>query len=122
MTEEEFWGRSPPDNRSEDVLVVTVELWPGGSKAYKKEIASLRIANVSNLADISDYEVELAENGAEHLGIKPMRLWTGVSGHNRKKSVWSLIRSILNKVATELGDRDYEAIHEKPMPSSPGWR
>ncbi|WGD53224.1 hypothetical protein QA641_04670 [Bradyrhizobium sp. CB1650] len=43
------------------MLVVTVELWPGGSAWMRGCIASMRIENISNLAPVSDYLVEAVE-------------------------------------------------------------
>jgi hypothetical protein len=39
------------------VLVVKVEIWPGGSFDRAFEISRIGIANVSNLAEVSDYEM-----------------------------------------------------------------
>lgn len=39
------------------MLVVKTEIWPGGYYDRAYEICRMGIANVSNLADISDYEM-----------------------------------------------------------------
>jgi hypothetical protein len=44
------------------MLVVTVDLVPGGYEAHRRTIGSMRIANVSNLSDVSDYVVEATES------------------------------------------------------------
>lgn len=36
------------------MLIVTVDLVPGGYEPHRRTIGSMRIANVSNLADVSD--------------------------------------------------------------------
>jgi hypothetical protein len=40
------------------MLVVTVDLVPGGFEPMRRTIGLLRIANVSDLADVSDYCIE----------------------------------------------------------------
>jgi hypothetical protein len=79
------------------MLVVRVELWPGGYELGKKEIATMKLANVSNLADVSDYAAVLEEKGEERLGIIPSRHFINVSGHGRRASVWSLIHRVLKE-------------------------
>jgi len=37
------------------MLVVTIDLVPGGDESCRRTIGSMRIANLSNLAEASDY-------------------------------------------------------------------
>lgn len=39
------------------MIRVTVELWPGGREARAREIARMDIANISDLAQTSDYGI-----------------------------------------------------------------
>jgi hypothetical protein len=48
------------------MLVIMIDLVPGGYESYRHTIGSMRIANRSNLADTSDYSVEVME-AANHL-------------------------------------------------------
>lgn len=51
----------------------------------------MRIANVSNLADVSDYVVDVME-GANPLTGTPARTAScRVTGHDRRQSVWALV-------------------------------
>jgi hypothetical protein len=73
------------------MLVITIDLVPGGCESYRRTIGSMRIANLSNLADTSDYSVEVME-AANHLTGDPS--WNGkcvVLAHDRRQSVWALI-------------------------------
>ncbi|OSI73296.1 hypothetical protein [Bradyrhizobium canariense] len=80
------------------MLVVTVELVPSGFSPLRKTIASMRISNVSDLADVSDYDVE-AEEGANPLTGDPQtRTHCVVSAHGRKQSAWALLRSACEEV------------------------
>jgi hypothetical protein len=51
----------------------------------------MTIANISNLADISDYDV-LAREGPNAVAGNPARETAGtVRGHDRRQTVWSLV-------------------------------
>jgi hypothetical protein len=54
------------------MLVITIDLVPGGHESYRHTIGSVRIANLSKLADTSDYSVEVME-AANHLTGAPQR-------------------------------------------------
>lgn len=79
------------------MLVVKVEVHPGGDASRAHEIGELYIWNVSGLADTSDYEFSffdprpaLAE-GADRKDVVEGR----VRGHKRAKGPWVLIRRVL---------------------------
>lgn len=62
------------------MLVVRVEVWPGGDEKRRREIDRIEIGNVSNLAPVSDYEV------------RRDRATAMVRGHERSAGAWLLIR------------------------------
>jgi hypothetical protein len=73
------------------MLVITIDIVPGGYESFRHNIGSMRIANLSNLMDTSDYSVEVME-AANHLTGDPS--WNGkcvVLAHDRRQSVWALI-------------------------------
>ena len=78
------------------MLVLRVEIWPGGYENGKREIASARIANMSDLADVSNYACVFEEVGSDRLGIPPSRHSFDVKEHPRRSIVWALIRKALN--------------------------
>lgn len=80
------------------MLVVTVELWPGGDPTHAKEIASIEIANISNLSEVSNYTVLAQQAGNPSLGIKPEKVAFTVYDHPRRQSVFALLKTILNKL------------------------
>jgi hypothetical protein len=41
------------------MLRVTIENWPGGDKTRSRAVATANIANLSDLADVSDYAVSV---------------------------------------------------------------
>jgi hypothetical protein len=81
------------------MLKVTVELVPGGDETKARPIARMTIANVSALADISDYAVEAsaAENPVAGMSAREDR--ARVQKHDRRQSVWSLVAKAAAAVA-----------------------
>ena len=79
------------------MLVVRVEIWPGGYELGKQEIAKMQVGNISDLADTSDYIAVWEEYGNEALGIPKSRNTVQIDGHARRSTVWSLLRKILEK-------------------------
>lgn len=66
------------------MLVVKIELWPGGDPAYAEEIGCMALANVSDLSSTSDYLVVAADDSGtqvEHI----------INGHRREHGFWPLL-------------------------------
>ncbi|MEM9734726.1 MAG: hypothetical protein AAF903_14785 [Pseudomonadota bacterium] len=76
-------------------MPLTVEI-----KLNGKLIASSKIANVSDLADVSDYTWNCTENGSEVTGLEDAQAWGQIRGHKRKQSVWALV----SRVAAQAAD------------------
>lgn len=74
----------PPGGDAEKLLVVKVELWPGGHEALAREIGRAAVVNIRNLADLSDYIVI----GSDDHGHGPMRI---VRRHRRDDGFWALL-------------------------------
>ncbi|MCP3471820.1 hypothetical protein NLM33_25130 [Bradyrhizobium sp. CCGUVB1N3] len=74
------------------MLVVTVEIFPGGFETARRTVGTLRIANESNLADVSDYQVVAIRSANpltdEPAGVAEFR----VLGHDRRQAVWKLLQ------------------------------
>ncbi|WHO37233.1 hypothetical protein PMI04_011685 [Sphingobium sp. AP49] len=80
------------------MMVVKVEIWPGGSEDYALEIGRLEIANLSNLADVSDYAVRLRQTAAEQLEVRPIDARTIIKAHTRRDGPWALIKRALDQI------------------------
>jgi hypothetical protein len=73
------------------LLVLTIDLVPGGYEPHRRTIGTMRIANLSNLADVSHYAVDVIE-GANPLTGSPARIAScRVTGHDRRQCLWALI-------------------------------
>jgi hypothetical protein len=83
------------------MLRVTIELWPGGFRSQARVIATADIANISELADLSDYAVSATEGQNPIAKTHP---WSGqgeVLQHDRKASVWGLVAKVASWAAEE---------------------
>jgi hypothetical protein len=64
---------------------------PGRKSGVRRTVGSLRIANRSDLADISDYCVEALKAANPLTGSPPGIASCEVIGHNRRQSIWTLL-------------------------------
>ena len=67
------------------MLVVKVEVWPGGDESRAREIGRMDVGNVSDLAEESDYVYRV--DGGE---------WADGVHHQRSKGAWVLVRRVLD--------------------------
>jgi hypothetical protein len=81
------------------MLVVKVEIWPGGSKEDRREIGRLSAANISDCADISSYEIRLSNWQALVDGTPTVEFQLG--GHLRSDGFWPLIHKALSQAIDE---------------------
>lgn len=80
------------------MLVITIDLVPGGDESYRRTIGSMRIANVSNFGGTCDYAVEVMEAANPLTGDPP---WNGkciVLAHDRRQSEWALMARACGEV------------------------
>lgn len=65
----------------------------------------MRIANVSNLADVSDYAIDVMEGANPLTGSKPRNGSCTVRRHDRRQSIWSpLAKAAEAAMAAEFDD------------------
>jgi hypothetical protein len=88
------------------MLIVTVDLIPGGFTPLRRTIASMRIANISNLADVSDYRIEVMEAANKFAGTPARSAHCILVGHDRRQSVWVL----LAQAAEALRDAEFDEL------------
>ena len=88
------------------MLVIKVELWPGGYEGMKRTLAKADIGNMSSLADVSDYQIAASE-GANPIAGSPA--WKGrglLHQHDRRQSVWALVAKAAAWAAAEAENQD----------------
>lgn len=77
------------------MLRITVEIWPGGRQPGKRVVATANVANISDLADVSDYDVEIQTSARMDPSWRPASEVSGeIRGHERDASVWSLVEKV----------------------------
>lgn len=86
----------PPLNQTGgNMLIVKVEIWPGGFEEGKFEIGRLEAANLSACGEVSSYAIELSDsNGLA--GGKPTVAFR-LDGHLRADGAWPLIHKALTQ-------------------------
>jgi hypothetical protein len=73
------------------MLRVTIELIPGGDENRRRELARMHIANLSNLAVMSDYTIYANEGVNPHARTVAWEIRGMISRHDREQSVWALV-------------------------------
>ncbi|WP_426418973.1 hypothetical protein [Bradyrhizobium genosp. A] len=77
------------------MILVTIELLPGGSSTRRRTLATIEIANVSDLAPTSDYRVETFEGRNPLAGVDGRETTVIVRGHDRRRSVLRLVEKAI---------------------------
>jgi hypothetical protein len=85
------------------MLRVTVEIWPGGDKTRARAVAIANVANVSDLANVSDYAVSVSEGYNPVIDTPPWSQRGHVYQHDRRTSVWALVAKVAVWAAEEAG-------------------
>lgn len=71
-------------------------------------VAHAGLLNVSDLADLSDYEVHWAESSCPELGIEGAGGTFTITAHRRRQTAWALVAKavagILDRLALGPGD------------------
>jgi hypothetical protein len=73
------------------MLTITIDLVPNGFTPMRRTIATMRIANMSDLAKLSDYRIEVMEGRNALTGDPPRSASCEVLAHDRHQSVWALV-------------------------------
>lgn len=79
------------------MIVVKVELWPYGLEEEAEVVAEARIVNSSRHSLENRYAAQITERATPELGIASMDRMVHIGSHDRRQSVWALIRRVLEK-------------------------
>lgn len=77
------------------MMVVKIEVWPGGDESRAREIERLFVANISALADTSDYVYEFVQPGQPRTAATLDQPDGLVTDHVRSDGAWELTRRVL---------------------------
>ena len=86
------------------MIVVKVYLWPNGDPDRAREIATADIANISDLADLSNYAVLAAERESDVTGLPSQSAGFEIHNHIRRQSVWALVCAVALKAARQFNE------------------
>jgi hypothetical protein len=86
------------------MLRVVVDLVPGGFNPLRRTIATMSIANTTDLATQSDYRVEATEGQNNLAGLPARNMSAEVLDHDRRQSVWCLIAKAAEAIAAAESD------------------
>jgi hypothetical protein len=79
------------------MLRITIELVPNGDFTKKRILRIMDIANMTGLADVSDYNVEVVGENGSHKKSGAVR------GHDRKKlGAWALVARAIRALNLDL--------------------
>src|SRR4051794_15255034 len=70
------------------MLVISVDLVPGGFEPLRRSIGTVQVSNVSDLNDISNYHLLAMEAANPLTGSAARTAECILFGHGRRQSVW----------------------------------
>lgn len=88
------------------MLRITIELVPSGFEPLCRTIATMRVSNESDLADVSDYRVVATEAASALTGDPAGIAECLVLNHDRRQRVWAL----LEQACREIVKADWAAL------------
>jgi hypothetical protein len=77
------------------MIRVIVEVFPGGYAENRRTIGLMHIANLSDLARLSDYKIDIAESANPLAGTETSTRTVYLRDHDRNQSVWRLLAAAL---------------------------
>lgn len=89
------------------MLVVRVEIWPGGIEADAFEIGRMEIINESGLSAVSDYSAHVIQRECSRLKVAAADRRIHVRAHARRDGPWKLIQKVLDHFS--LSERRFSA-------------
>lgn len=78
------------------MLRVTVEIWGGGNSLRPRTMAVINVSNISELAEISDYNVHVNINPGRYDELYTLRQ---IKGHRRSLGWGVLIARVAESIA-----------------------
>lgn len=83
------------------MLRITIEVFPGGSVHRRRTIATADVANISGLADVSDYAVAVETKGCLDPWLPAWERKGMITRHDRRQTVWALVAKVAAWAAAE---------------------
>ena len=83
------------------MLVVRAEIWPGGDADAGYQVGEIKVANESDLAELSNYSAEVTQMAAPSHGVTGIATRVQVNDHYRRDGAWALILRVLEIALAE---------------------
>ncbi len=88
------------------MILVTVELLPGGDATRRETIATAEIANVSELADSSSYDCYIKAHSWPAQNIGATNRHFRICGHRRAAGILPLLRRVFRHADPTLQPKE----------------
>jgi hypothetical protein len=96
------------------MLKITVEILPAGVSSLRRTLAVMTVGNISELADVSSYEVSAMEAPNRLAGTNARSTSVQVIDHDRRQSVWELVGAAIAQMRNaEWDDLQETSDHSK---------
>jgi len=79
------------------MLVVKVEVWPGGDENGAFEIGRMEIGNMTASGHVCDYKARITQEKEILLMVPSLDKTVTVKSHSRRAGPWKLIKRVLEK-------------------------
>lgn len=80
------------------MMVVKIEIWPGGKEGVAVEIGRMNVTNISDLAEVSNYAVEVSQVATPRLNVDEFHEMINLDGHPRRDGPWRLVKRVLDRL------------------------
>lgn len=83
------------------MIVIKVELWPGGVKERRRTIARAEVANIGGDSEIGIYRVSGMEADHSVSGEKAYDRHFRIPAYDRRNSIWSLVGRVAQRMTAD---------------------
>ncbi|WP_334181707.1 hypothetical protein [Novosphingobium sp.] len=79
------------------MLIVKVEVWPGGEENEAFEIGRMEIANITASGHVCDYSARITQEEEILLMVPALDKAISVKAHSRRAGPWKLVKRVLDQ-------------------------
>jgi len=81
------------------MMVVRIEIWPGGDEQAAFEIGRMDVANVGAVADVGAYAASVTQRATPTIGVPSFVRSVTVASHPRGDGPWALVARVLGEAS-----------------------
>jgi hypothetical protein len=83
------------------MMVVRIEIWPGGDEQAAFELGRMDVTNVSTVADVGSYTASITQRETPTLRVPSFVRNVRVASHPRGDGPWALVARVLGEVTAK---------------------